>query len=151
MTIINLTTRFSCSLETCFDLARDIDAHQLSTAQTSERAITGRTTGLCELGDTITWEAKHFGITQQLTVEITKFNRPYFFEDRMVKGAFKSMRHEHHFESTGNTTVMTDKFMYEVPFGIFGRIFDSLILKRYLRKFLSERNEVLKHLAEKNV
>jgi ligand-binding SRPBCC domain-containing protein len=151
MTVINLTTPIDGDIEVCFDLARDIDIHQLSTIKSNERAIGGRMTGLCELGDTITWEARHFGVTQQLTVEITKFNRPYFFEDRMVKGAFKSMRHEHHFEGTGTTTVMTDKFVYEVPFGIFGRIFDSLILKKYLSRFLRERNQVLKELAEKNV
>jgi ligand-binding SRPBCC domain-containing protein len=149
MTVINLKTQFNCNIESCFDIARDIDVHKLSTAQTNERAIAGRTSGLCEPGDTITWEANHFGITQQLTVEITKFNRPFFFEDRMLKGAFRSMCHEHHFEKSGEVTVMTDKFMYEVPFGMLGRIFDYLILERYLKTLLQERNRILKRLSEK--
>lgn len=39
----------------------------------------------------------------------------------MVKGTFKSFRHEHHFESTGNGTRMTDRFDYKPPFGILGK------------------------------
>jgi hypothetical protein len=130
-------------------LARDIDIHKLSTKKTNERAVSGRISGLCELGDTITWEATHFGIKQNLTVEITSMNKPYSFEDKMLKGAFKSMKHEHRFESKDDTTIMIDNFQYEVPFGIFGKIFDSLILKNYMTKFLKIRNEVLKDVAER--
>ncbi|HPH47412.1 MAG TPA: SRPBCC family protein, partial [Chryseolinea sp.] len=98
MTTINLTTEIKATIERCFDLSRDVDAHKLSAKDTNEKAVSGRTSGLCELGDTVTWEAKHFGVIQNLTIEITQFNRPSFFEDKMVKGAFKSMRHQHHFE-----------------------------------------------------
>jgi len=145
---ILLTTEIKASIEKCFDLSRDVDAHKLSAEQTNEIAVGGRTTGLCELGDTITWEARHFGIRQNLTVEITQFNRPFFFEDRMLEGAFKSMRHEHHFEEIEGSTIMTDKFWYEVPFGVIGKVFDKLILRKYMTKFLLKRNQVLKEFAE---
>ncbi len=130
-------------------MARDIDVHTLSAGNTHEKSIAGRTSGLCELGDTITWEAKHFAITQRLTVEIVKFKRPYFFEDKMLKGAFKSMRHEHHFEEKEGMTIMTDKFEYEVPFGILGQLFNTIILKNYMTKFLLNRNQMLKLILEK--
>jgi ligand-binding SRPBCC domain-containing protein len=150
MTTIHLTTELNADIETCFDTSRDIGIHLLSTKQTDEKVISGPTSGLCELGDKITWEARHFGLKQRLTVEITKFNRPYFFEDVMLKGAFSRMRHEHYFETNGNKTVMTDKFQYEVPFGIFGRMFDNLILKNYMTKFLAARNNVMKSIVEKS-
>jgi len=149
MTTIQLTTEFDASLEKCFDITRDIDIHQLSTEQTNEKAIAGRISGLCELGDKITWEARHFGVKQHLTVEITKFDRPNFFEDKMIRGAFKSMRHEHHFETKQGKTLMTDKFYYEVPFGILGQVFDSVILKRYMTRLLVTRNRVMKSIVEK--
>lgn len=151
MTIITLTTEIEATIDQCFDLSRDIDIHQLSTQKTMEKAIAGRITGLCELGDKITWEAKHFGIVQHLTVEITKLNRPYLFEDKMIKGAFKKMKHEHRFEEKNGKTIMTDRFEYEVPFGIFGQLFDRIILKNYMEKFLTTRNQVLKTIAEKQV
>jgi len=121
----------------------------MSTANTNERAIAGRTSGLCELGDSITWEATHFNIRQKLTVEITQFDKPYSFEDRMVKGAFKSMKHEHRFEEKNGFTIMTDKFEYEVPLGLVGTLFDRLILNSYMRRFLIKRNDFIKSLAEK--
>ena len=148
MTTILLTTEIKASIERCFDLSRDIDAHKLSAKNTSEKAIAGKTSGLCELGDTITWEAKHFGIRQNLTVEICQFNRPFFFEDRMVRGAFKSMRHEHHFEVKNGVTLMSDKFEYEVPYGVAGKLFDRFLLRKHMTKFLSTRNQVLKEIAE---
>jgi ligand-binding SRPBCC domain-containing protein len=149
MTTIHLTTELNADIETCFDTSRDISIHLLSTKQTNEKVISGRTSGLCELGDKITWEARHFGLKQQLTVEITKLDRPYFFEDVMLKGAFKSMRHEHHFETNGDKTVMMDKFYYEVPFGILGNIFNKLILERYMTNFIKTRNGVLKSIVDK--
>jgi ligand-binding SRPBCC domain-containing protein len=149
MTTIDITTEISAGIETCFDLSRSVDIHILSTGKTNEKAIAGRTSGLCEAGDNITWQAKHFGITQNLVVEITKVEKPFFFEDRMIKGAFKSMRHEHHFKEADGKTIMTDKFEYEVPFWIFGEVFNKLILKNYMRKFLLERNRVIKSIAEK--
>ncbi len=146
MTTLNLTTRIDADISSCFDMARNIDVHMLSAGNTCEKAIAGRTSGLCELGDTITWKAKHFGITQKLTVEIVKFSRPNFFEDKMLKGAFKSMQHEHRFEEKEGMTIMTDKFEYEVPFGILGQLFDTIILKNYMKKFLLNRNQMLKSI-----
>ncbi|QQR97871.1 MAG: SRPBCC family protein [Sphingobacteriales bacterium] len=148
MTIINLQTKFNADINRCFDLSRDVDAHKLTAKRTNETAIAGRTSGLCQLGDKITWEAKHFGIRQRLTVEITKMNPPYFFEDIMLKGAFKSMRHIHTFESKNGHTIMTDEFYYEVPFGILGKIFDVLVLKKYMTNFLKIRNQILKDILE---
>jgi hypothetical protein len=43
---------------------------------------------------------------------------------------------------------MVDRFEFESPFGIVGRIVDRLFLASYLRRFLVRRNEVLKNLAE---
>lgn len=151
MTLIKLTTYINSNIERCFDLSRDVDFHKLSVKETKEEAIDGRKTGLCELGDKITWEAIHFGIKQKLSVEISKFDKPNFFEDRMTKGIFKSMRHEHHFEESKNGILMTDLFFYEVPFGIIGQLVDKLILKKYMTRFLLQRNKILKEIAEKKI
>ena len=109
MTLINLTTEINAKIEICFDVARDIDIHKLSTKNTREEAIAGRMNGLCELDDTITWRATHLGIRQKLTVRITQFDRPHYFEDIMLKGAFKSMKHQHYFEEKNGITIMKDK------------------------------------------
>lgn len=150
MTTIKLKTIIKASANKCFDVSRDIKIHELSTKVTNERAIAGKTSGLCEVNDEITWEATHFGIRQRLKVKITKVNRPIFFEDTMLKGAFKSMRHEHHFRQMNDRTEMTDIFIYEVPFGFFGKLFDIFILKNYMTKFLTIRNQIIKEVSEGN-
>ena len=84
--------------ELCFDLSRSIDLHQISTSKSKEYVIGGRKAGLIELGEVVTWRAKHFGIWQNLTAKITEFDRPKRFSDEMVKGAFKKFKHDHIFE-----------------------------------------------------
>ena len=148
MAVIKLQTRIKAPIRVCFDAARDIDLHQESTSATRERAIAGRTSGLCQLGDRITWEAYHFGLRQKLTIEITRVDVPFYFEDSQVKGSFRSMTHKHSFEEQEGITVMSDHFAYETPFWPLGAIFDTLILKRYMTRFLEKRNAVLKQVAE---
>ncbi|MCK6641769.1 MAG: SRPBCC family protein [Bacteroidia bacterium] len=149
MSQIKLTTYIKASVEKCFDLSRDVNIHERSATQTKERAVSGRTSGLFELNDTVTWEATHFGIRQKLTVKITKTEAPAFFEDTMLKGAFKSMVHGHYFENENGQTKMTDIFYYEVPLGPLGVLFDRLVLKTYMTKFLLKLNELIKEVAER--
>lgn len=148
MPVIELKTTIHAPIERCFDLSRSIDLHADSMSHTNERPIAGRTSGLIELNETVTWSARHFGITQQLTSLITDVESPTFFADEMVKGAFKRFRHEHHFSEKEGFTTLIDIFDYTSPLGIFGRLFDTLILKNYMRDLLIKRNEVLKAYAE---
>jgi len=135
-------------MEICFDLARSIDVHIAAVSNTSERAVAGVTSGLIGLGETVTWEAVHFGIKQRLTSRITKYERPRLFIDEMVRGAFHSFIHVHEFKSISEGTLMVDKFSYTTPLGPLGRIADRLFLKRYMGRFLQKRASYLKHVAE---
>src|SRR5437764_1546028 len=99
MPTISIETLVHATPERCFDAARDLDLHVASMADTRERAVAGRTSGLIELGEHVTWEARHFGVKQRFTSEITMFSRPRHFQDAMRKGAFRSFVHDHHFES----------------------------------------------------
>lgn len=148
MTEITLLTTIEAPIQIVFDCARSIDVHLASTAATNEKVVAGKDSGLCELGDEITWGAKHFGIYQTLSSKITKMKAPFYFQDKMLKGAFLSLKHDHFFEENENFTVMKDIFFYETPFGLFGQIFNRLILKRYLTNFLKKRNEVIREFAE---
>lgn len=146
---IRITTPINAPRERVFDLARSIDAHMASTSKSGERAVEGRTSGLIEQGETVTWEACHFGIRQRLKVRITGFERPCRFADEMVFGAFKDMRHLHRFEMVDERqTLMIDELAFRAPMGALGRFAEWLFLTRYMRRFLVERNRVLKELAE---
>lgn len=148
MSVIYLETWIDADIQTVFDLARDIDLHQESTSKTHEKAIAGRTSGLIEEGETVTWSAKHLGIYQTLTTKIVSMQKPGQFTDEMQKGAFKSLKHQHIFKTVNHKTLMTDIFEFESPLGIIGKIFNKIFLKNYLRNFLLERNQLIKTKAE---
>ncbi len=147
MTQIELVTYIDARIEKCFDLSRSIDLHVESMSHTGERVIAGRTNGLIEPGETVTWSARHLGVRQTLTSKIIEFNYPHSFTDEMLTGPFKSMRHEHLFYALGDQTVMKDIFLFEAPFGGLGRLFNFVFLGRYMQKLLQKRNQVIKLAA----
>lgn len=148
MTTIHFTTKIKAPIQTVFDLSRNIDVHQQSTSKSNEKAIEGVTSGLINLNETVTWKGKHFGFYLKHRSKITEMEIPNYFVDEMVKGHFKSFRHQHRFVSENNLTIMIDLLEYKTPFGIIGGLFDQLVLKNYLTNFIKERNEFLKDLAE---
>ena len=150
MSTIHLTTIIKSDIHKVFDLSRDIDLHQKSTSKTNEKAIAGRTSGMIELNETVTWRAKHLGFYQIHTSKITAMEKPNHFTDVMLKGRFKSFKHQHIFREDGKNTIMTDILEFESPFGIIGQLFNYFFLKNYMKKFLLKRNEMIKNAAENN-
>jgi ligand-binding SRPBCC domain-containing protein len=147
---IELSTFIAAPPERCFDLARSIELHVRSTSSTGERAIAGKTTGLLEYGDEITWRARHFGVWQSLSGRISAYDRPTHFRDTMLRGAFRHLQHDHFFEPATGGTVMRDVFDYSAPLGPLGRVAEWLFLHSYMRRFLEARNRELKAVAESN-
>ncbi|AUC76650.1 SRPBCC family protein [Olleya sp. Bg11-27] len=148
MPLIQLKTIIHSDIQTCFDLSRNIDFHKDSMANSNEKAIAGKTSGVIGLNEWVTWEASHFGIKQKLTSKITVFDAPHYFVDEMVSGAFKSFKHEHIFVFEDGKTIMTDKFLFKSPFGVLGRLANNLFLNKYMTTLLKTRNQYLKDKAE---
>lgn len=146
--VITLHTYIEAAPERCFHLSRSVDLHKISTAGTHEEAIAGTTTGLMDLGDSVTWRAKHLGVWHRLSSKITGMETPHFFVDEMQQGIFKKFRHEHRFAPSGTGTLMTDVFDYTSPLGFLGKFADVLFLKKYMTRFLVQRNQTIKRYAE---
>jgi ligand-binding SRPBCC domain-containing protein len=148
MTRIVVETFIAAHPEVVFDLARDVSAHTKSASFTGERAVVpGRTDGLLELGDIVTFEGVHFGIRQRFTAKIVEFDRPRRFVDELVKAAFKSMRHVHEFEPRDGGTLMRDTLDWVSPLGILGVIADKIAVERHLRNFVTKKQQALKDIV----
>ena len=145
---IELNTKIDAPINVVFDLSRSIDFHMKSTAQTNEKAVGGKTSGLIGLNESVTWRAKHFGVTQNLTSKITVMQRPDIFVDEMTNGAFKWFCHQHLFLEENGKTLLVDIFEFESPFGFLGKMANRLFLKSYMERLLIERNKHLKEIAE---
>jgi ligand-binding SRPBCC domain-containing protein len=139
--------RAPCAL--VFDLSRDVDVHAASMSSSGERAIAGVTAGQMRLGDRVTWRARHFGVSWNLTSEITTYDRPHLFIDEQITGPFAHWHHAHHFNTTDHHTTMRDVIDFAAPFGLLGRLADWLLLTRYMRRLIRIRNEHLVAVAER--
>lgn len=144
-----LTTIIAAPPERVFTASLDIDAHLASMENSGETAIAGVTSGLIGLGETVTWRAKHFGITWKMTSIISELEAPRRFVDEQVKGPFKRFRHEHVFTAHESGTVMTDHIDFDAPLGPLGLIAERLVLGSYLPKLIKERNQYLRSELEK--
>lgn len=148
MAEIVVTTSIAAPLERCFDLSLNVDLHVASAQSTRERAIGGVTTGMMVLGDTVTWQARHLGVWFRLTSQITQYDRPRYFQDRMISGPFAEFEHDHWFEGDGVTTQMRDRLSFRSPMGVLGRVVDRLVLVHHMTRFLGRRNAHLRAIAE---
>jgi ligand-binding SRPBCC domain-containing protein len=145
---IHLTLFIAAPIDRVFDLSRSINLHQISTADTNERAIDGVLNGLINKNETVTWQARHLYKTRLFISKITEMQSPDFFIDAMIKGDFKSFHHEHHFKTADNGTIMIDLVNFVSPYGAIGKIANSIFLTSYIEKFLKKRNAVIKDYAE---
>jgi len=144
-------TTIHAPIERCFDLARSVEVHLLGNVHWGEEAVAtgGVTSGLVGMSQQVTWRARHFGVRQTLTSEITAMDRPTYFQDTMVRGAFRSMKHDHLFTALPDgQTEMKDIFWFSAPVPILGRIAEIAVLRRYMRGLLRERNAAIKQVAE---
>ena len=131
-------TRAAVAADELFDVSLDIDAHVASMEQSGERAISGVVSGRIDLGQEVTWRARHFGIWFTMTSRITALDRPTRFVDEQVRGPFRWFRHEHRFDDVTGVTTMTDTIDLASP--IFGILAERAVLVPYLRRLIRVRN-----------
>jgi ligand-binding SRPBCC domain-containing protein len=156
--IVRVETRIAAPPEVCFDLARDIGFHAREQEARGEKAIAGRTSGLIELGETVTWRARHFGVWQTLTTKIVAFDRPRHFRDVVVDAggprarvhnAFARFAHDHFFEPEGDGTSMRDVLDFAAPLGPLGQLVSWVLLRSHLQELLVARANAIREEAER--
>src|SRR5450432_1458863 len=138
-------------IERCFDLARSVEVHLAGNVHSGESAVAmaGVTSGLVGRAQRVTWRAKHFGVWHSLTSEITAMDPPAYFQDTMIHGIFRFMKHDHYFRPLSReVTEMKDVFCFAAPLPILGRLAEIAFLRRYMQALLRERNAVVKEIAE---
>ncbi len=127
-----------------FDVSLDVDFHLDSFSDSDERIVGGVEQGVMNLGDDVTWRARHFGIWWTMTTRITEFDRPHSFVDEQLHGPFSSFRHHHAFVDHGDrTTEMIDDIEFAAPLGPLGIVAERAVLGRYLPRLIDVRNRAL--------
>jgi len=149
MQSIRVETRIAAPADRCFLLSLGVELHLSNMAHTGERAVAGVTQGLIGLGETVTWQGRHFGCRVKHKALITQYQRPHHFRDVMLQGMFRSFEHDHYFEPlTATDTVMRDDLRFAAPLGPLGRLAEAAVLRRYLERLLIARNQLIRGVAE---
>jgi len=76
---------------------------------------------------------------------------PHYFEDRQVRGAFKSWRHQHFIEAHPQGTRLVDDIEFEPPFGFPGRMLAPLLILPRLRRIFAFRHEATRAWCEEQI
>ena len=148
MARISLTTFIDAPPQACFDLSRDVDFHA-SVPAIRHHAVAGVMSGRMEVGETVTWVARQFGIRFHMTSRILEMDPPHGFIDEMERGPFGRWRHQHQFLATAEgRTLMRDDVDYASPFGPLGWLVDVLYMRRHMENMLRVQDQHLKATAE---
>jgi len=62
--------------------------------------------------------------------------KEYEYVDEMITGPFKRWKHSHKFEDLGGSrTEIIDEILFELPYGIFGRLFEAYASNQLKKTF----------------
>jgi ligand-binding SRPBCC domain-containing protein len=77
-----------------------------------------------------------------IVAEHTSYEKNHGFEDIMLEGPFSHWRHKHLFLPHEAGCLLRDVIDYSLPFGVFGRLVDRLLVRPRLRRLFDYRHEV---------
>lgn len=140
-----MTTWIAAPVERCFRLSLSLELHLDSIRR--ERIVEGKPGGLLLQGETVTWTGRHFGVRLRHQTVIDGWRPFSFFRDSMVRGAFRSFAHEHHFAAMDDGTRLRDEVRFSMPLGPLGRMAEGRV-RAHLTRLLQRRNAYLKRVAE---
>ncbi len=84
------------------------------------------------------------GINLRWCTEITKIEDKKYFVDDQRFGPYAMWHHEHHFKELKNGQVeMIDKLHYAIPFGIIGRMVNSIFVSNKIDEIFKTRESFI--------
>jgi len=92
--VIEVVTDIDAARAVVFDLELDVDEHTASVRGSGGRASTSNGRRHLQLGDDVTFHARHVGLPWRMTSRITAHQRPCRFVDEQTRGPFQALHHE---------------------------------------------------------
>ncbi len=78
--------------------------------------------------------------------EITQVKEKEYFIDVQQEGPYRFWHHEHHFKETKDGILMTDILNYKPPFGIIGKIANTIFINRKLNQIFDYRKNKMEEI-----
>ena len=117
------STIIHAPIERCFALSTHL---AIVERELGMHPVAGRTSGCVQGGDTVHWKGWQLGFPNFHVSLISQFERPYYFQDRMLAGRFRSFQHDHRFRQLADGVGLDDEVRFTLPFGWPGRVVGRL-------------------------
>ncbi|MDF2433566.1 MAG: hypothetical protein JWP44_3197 [Mucilaginibacter sp.] len=87
-----------------------------------------------------------FGIKMNWMTEITHVKDGEYFVDEQRFGPYALWHHQHHFKAIKGGVLMTDILNYAIPYGIIGRLGNTILVDKQIKKVFSYREKAINEL-----
>jgi len=87
-----------------------------------------------------------FGIKMNWITEITHVKDMEYFVDEQRSGPYAMWHHQHHFKEIKGGVHMTDILTYAIPYGILGRLANTILVDREVKKIFAYREQAVNDL-----
>ena len=135
-----------CDIDSVWDFFTDSNHFEKISPRNLSELLLKATNQKLSLGTEV-WISTSLFVTREWHSKIIKFE-PYEHVDKMQGGIFTSWTHTHKFTSINNTqTKISDEIVFQMPFGIVGRIIEMILLRK-LRTFFEYRTIKTKQILE---
>jgi ligand-binding SRPBCC domain-containing protein len=90
-----------------------------------------------------------FGIKLNWMTEITHVKDHQYFVDEQRFGPYALWHHQHHFKEIAGGVEMTDLLHYAIPYGIIGRLSNTVLVGKQVKKIFDYRIKAVEKLFGK--
>ncbi len=97
-------------------------------------------------GTLIDYRIRIAGIPTPWRTLIETWDPPRAFSDVQLRGPYKRWDHRHSFAAVAGGTLVRDEVLYEMPFGLLGRLAHALFVQRMLDQIFDYRSAALREI-----
>ncbi|HYE72262.1 MAG TPA: SRPBCC family protein [Blastocatellia bacterium] len=147
--VLERTQVVECSLAEAFEFFSDAyNLEKITPSFLKFRIFTPRPIEM-KAGTLIDYRLSIFGVPFHWQTLIEKWEEGRCFVDSQVKGPYTLWCHTHLFEEIGpNITLVRDYVEYRVPYGLFGRLVHTILIKRMLKQIFDFRADAIARILK---
>ena len=97
-------------------------------------------------GTLINYKLRVRGIPLGWTSEIREWDPPVRFVDFQTRGPYKLWHHTHRFIAEGDNTRIMDEVLYDLPFGVLGKVAHAVMVKSDVENIFRYREMKIREL-----
>jgi len=136
--------RFPVSLEEAWDFFSSPANLKEITPSYMDFKILSKGNEIMYPGMIISYIVKPFpNVPVRWVTEITHVVEKKYFIDNQIHGPYSVWHHQHHFRTIEGGVEMKDILHYRIPFGLFGRLVNSILVDKKVKQIFDYRYKVL--------